>query len=337
MLKYIVIIVLLLLAELFYFRIACKFNIIDKLPNPSPRHRTIVLRGGGIIFVIAVWLWCLFFEFEYPWFLAGVTLVSGISFADDIKSLHYSVRLAVQFVSMGLLVLQLSYSVGDEMCFTNNCFIEYGMFVVALVVCVGATNIYNFMDGINGITAGYSFAVLLPLLLMNRKIGFMSDSFLVVVLLGVIVFAFFNFRPAGKAKCFAGDVGSIGIAYILLFAIGMIIVKTGDVTWLLLLLVYGVDGCLTICHRIMLHENLTESHHKHVYDLMTNELKMGHLQVSVIYMLLQTTISMIFIYFIPKNVAAHWIYLVCVLAILVAVYILFMKKYYHFHAENSKG
>lgn len=104
------------------------------------------------------------------------------------------------------------------------------------------------MDGINGITAGYSIAVLLPLLLMNRDWGFMSDSFLVVSLISVLVFSFFNFRPRGKAKCFAGDVGSVGIAFILLFAIGMLIVRTGDVTWLIFLLVYGVDGCLTICH-----------------------------------------------------------------------------------------
>ena len=83
---------------------------------------------------------------------------------------------------------------------------------------------------------------------MNRDGGFMSDSFLVVSLISVLVFSFFNFRPRGKAKCFAGDVGSVGIAFILLFAIGMLIVRTGDVTWLIFLLVYGVDGCLTICH-----------------------------------------------------------------------------------------
>ena len=138
---------------------------------------------------------------------------------------------------------------------------------IALIVCVGATNIFNFMDGINGITAGYAVAALLPLLLLNRSLGFIEESYLVVALIGVLVFCLFNFRPKGKAKCFAGDVGSIGIAFILLFAIGRLIVQTGDITYLILLLLYGVDGCCTILHRIMLHEKLGEAHRKHAYQL----------------------------------------------------------------------
>ena len=143
-------------------------------------------------------------------------------------------------------------------------------------MCVGATNIYNFMDGLNGITAGYSLSVLLPLMLINLKSGFIEQSLLTVTTISVLVFSIFNFRPKGKAKCFAGDVGSVGIAFILLFAIEMLIVKTGDITWLILLIVYGVDGCMTICHRIMLHEKLGEAHRKHAYQLMANELRMSH-------------------------------------------------------------
>ena len=223
----------------------------------------------------------------------------------------------------------------------SNLLVNAVMVIVALVVCVGATNIYNFMDGINGITAGYSIAVLLPLILMNCRESFVEDSFLVVVLLSVLVFSFFNFRPRGKAKCFAGDVGSVGIAFILLFAIGMLIVKTGDITWLVFLLVYGVDGCLTICHRILLHEKLGEAHRKHAYQLMANELKMSHPLVSCIYMFLQLVVSLGFIYLCPllegkcvlSLVAWHWIYLAVALVLLAVAYILFKKKYYHLHEE----
>jgi hypothetical protein len=95
---------------------------------------------------------------------------------------------------------------------------------------------------------------------------------LVVVILSVLVFCLFNFRT--KAKCFAGDVGSIGMAMILVFAVGRLMLATGDVTWIVLFLVYGVDGMMTIFHRIMLHENLGEAHRKHGYQLMANELKM---------------------------------------------------------------
>jgi UDP-N-acetylmuramyl pentapeptide phosphotransferase/UDP-N-acetylglucosamine-1-phosphate transferase len=207
--------------------------------------------------------------------------------------------------------------------------------ILALIVCVGATNIINFMDGINGITAGYSLAVLLPLFVLNNTMPepFILNSFLGVVILGVLVFCIFNFRPKGKAKCFAGDVGSIGIAFILLFSLGSLIVKTGDITWLIFLLVYGVDGCFTICHRIMLHENLGEAHRKHVYQLMANELKIGHVKVTMIYMALQLIVSLCFIYLCPDTVAAHWIYLAGALIVLGIAYILFKKKYYHLHEE----
>lgn len=338
---YAIIFAILFIFELLYFRIADRCNIIDK-PNQRSSHSAIVLRGGGIIFLFGVLIWTIavlcgaFSETHqvYPWFLLAVTLAAGISFVDDIHSLPDSVRLVVQFIAMGLMILQLFSAAGDSTFFSGSSLWMKVLFIVAaLVVCVGATNIYNFMDGINGITAGYSLAVLLPLILVNARIGFMDQSFLLVALLAVLVFSIFNFRPKGKAKCFAGDVGSVGMAFILLFAIGMLIMKTGDITWLLLLLVYGIDGCLTICHRIMLHEKLGEAHRKHAYQIMANELRMSHPLVSCIYMLLQLAVSLGFIYLTPDTGTAHWIYLGSSLIILSIAYILFMKKYYFLHEQ----
>ena len=322
---YLLIVVLLLVAELVYFRIADKCNIIDK-PNERSSHSSVVLRGGGIIFLIGIWVWSAFFGFTYPWFLAAVTLAAGISFVDDIHSLPDSVRLLVQFLAMGLMFHQLDM-LHLEL---------WWMVILALIVCVGASNVINFMDGINGITAGYSLAVLIPVILMNGKLGFMEDSFLAVVMLSVLVFCVFNFRERGQAKCFAGDVGSVGMAFILLFAIGQLVMKTGDVTWLIFLLVYGVDGCLTIVHRILLHENLGQAHRKHVYQLMANELKMSHVKVSLIYMALQLVVSLGFIYLCPDTVLAHWMYLIGAVVVLGVAYVLFKKKYYHLHEEYLK-
>lgn len=322
---YAIIFAVLLALELLYFRIADKCNIIDK-PNQRSSHTKVVLRGGGIIFLIGVWIWSVCFGFQYPWALAAVTLVAVVSFVDDIRSLPDSVRLVAQFVAMALLFFQLDM-LHWEM---------WWIVLLGLIVCVGATNIYNFMDGINGITGGYSLAVLLPLLFINAKVGFTETSFLICVILAVVVFCIFNFRPKNKAKCFAGDVGSISMAFIVLFAIGSLIVKTGDITWLIFLIVYGVDGCMTICHRIMLHENLGEAHRKHAYQLMANELKMSHVTVSSLYMVIQLVISLIMIYLIPNTPLAHWLYLIAVIIILSLAYLLFMKKYYHLHEEYLK-
>ncbi len=339
-LVYGIIFVILLVLELVYFKIADKCNIIDK-PNERSSHSTIVLRGGGIIFMLGLWIWAAFTSvglldtglgFGYPWFLAAVTLIAGVSFVDDIRSLPDSVRLVAQFVAMGLMFYQLDM-LHWEM---------WWVVILALIVCVGASNVINFMDGINGITGGYALSVLLPLLLINHgaagcdlnaQVAFVPTSLIMTVILADVVFCLFNFRPKGKAKCFAGDVGSIGIAFILLFMIGQLIMKTGDVTYLVFLLVYGVDGCLTICHRIMLHENLGEAHRKHAYQLMANELKIGHVKVSLLYMGIQTAVSLGFIYLCPNTTLAHWLYLFGAILLLSVAYVLFKKKYYHLHEE----
>ena len=322
MITYIIIFILLLIAELLYFRIADKCNIIDK-PNERSSHSTIVLRGGGIIFLIGVWIWSAFFGFQYPWFLVGLTLVAGISFVDDVHSLPDSVRLVAQFAAAAMAFYQLGI-------------LHWSMWwiiLLALVVYVGATNVINFMDGINGITAGYSLVVLIPLALVNLTGVFVAQSLIVSTILASLVFCVFNFRPKGKAKCFAGDVGSIGIAFIMLFLLGHLIIRTGDITWLIFLLVYGVDGCLTIAHRIMLHENLGEAHRKHAYQIMANELKIGHVKVALLYMVIQLIISLGFIYSCPNTMLAHWVYLIGAFVVLAIAYILFMKKYYHLHEE----
>ena len=319
---YIIIAVLLLAAELIYFRIADKFNIIDK-PNERSSHKSIVLRGGGIIFTIGLWIWSIVFGFDYPWLLAGVTLAAGISFVDDIHSLPDSLRLVVQFTAMFLVFQEIGLLHWDM----------WWIIPIALIAAVGGTNIFNFMDGVNGITAGYSLAMLIPITLANRNMAFVEESYLIVAIIGVLVFSLFNFRPRGKAKCFAGDVGSIGMALILVFCVGSLMLVTGDITWIVLFLVYGVDGVLTICHRIMLHENLGQAHSKHAYQLMANELKMSHVTVSLIYMGLQLAVSLGYMYLIPNTIVAHWIYLVAAALILAGAYVLFKMKYYHLHEE----
>ncbi len=274
---------------------------------------------------------------DYLPFIIGLVLICGVSFWDDVQSLPDSVRLVAQFAAM--LLMLLSLRVQDVPWFNDMAWYWQGMIAIAaLIVVGGATNIINFMDGINGITAAYALAGFVPLLMVQEFNGlivqeFIEPSYLIVAIIGVLVFCIFNFRPKGKAKCFAGDVGSIGIAFIMLFAIGKLIVATNDVTWLVFLIVYGIDGCCTIIHRIMLHENLGKAHRKHAFQLMANELNMGHVTVSLIYMGLQLVISLVMVYLIPNTVLAHWVYLIGIGLLLALAYLLFMKKYYHLHEE----
>ena len=311
---YLIVLVLLFLAELFYFRIADKCNIIDK-PNERSSHARITLRGGGVIFYFGVLAYFLTNHFEYPWFMLALTLITFISFVDDIRSTSQALRLVFHFSAMALM------------------FYQWGLFslpwwtiLVALIICTGIINAYNFMDGINGITGGYSLIILVALAYINREIvSFVEQELIITVLCSVLVFNFFNFRK--RAKCFAGDVGSVSIAFIILFLIGKLIIKTEDFSWIILLVVYGVDSVLTIIHRLMLHENIGLPHRKHLYQIMANELKVPHVVVSSVYMIVQALVIAGYFYFQEYS---YW-YLLGSILILSGTYILFMRKYFRLH------
>ena len=311
---YVIILVLLFLAELFYFRVADKFNIIDK-PNERSSHSRITWRGGGIIFYFGALAYFLTNDWEYPWFILALSLITFISFVDDIRSTSQGLRLVFHFSAMALM------------------FYQWGLFslswwwiIIALIVCTGIINAYNFMDGINGITGGYSLIILGALAYINEEmVSFAEPALIYTVLCSVVVFCFFNFRR--KAKCFAGDVGSVSIAFILLFLIGKLILKTEDFSWMILLAVYGVDSVLTIIHRLMLHENIGLPHRKHMYQLMANELKIPHVVVSLVYMAVQAIVIIGYIY------CQNWgyLYLLCAILLLSFIYIWFMRKYFRLH------
>ena len=314
---YLIILVLLFLAELFYFHIADKYNIIDK-PNERSSHTRITLRGGGIIFYLGALAYFLTSQFEYPWFMLALTLVTAISFVDDIRSMSQGLRLVFHFTAMALM------------------FYQWGLFslpwwtlLIALIVCTGIINAYNFMDGINGITGGYSLVILVSLAYVNAEvISFTEQDFIYTMICSVLVFDFFNFRK--RARCFAGDVGSVSIAFVVLFLIGSLILQTKDFSWLVLLVVYGVDSVLTIVHRLLLHENISMPHRKHLYQIMANELKIPHAVVSLIYMVVQAAVVAGYLALREYRYG----YLLGSILVLSLLYLLFMKRFFYLHKSN---
>lgn len=308
---------LLVLTEWTYFKVADRLNIIDK-PNERSSHTNITLRGGGILFYFGVLFYFLMFGFAYPWFFVGLTLISIISFADDIKPRSNKLRLLIHFVAMALM------------------FHQWGLFhmpwyftIVSLIFCTGILNAYNFMDGINGITGGYSLVTIAALWYINTfQVPFVDNNLLYMLGLALLIFNFFNFR--NKAKCFAGDVGAISIAFSIVFLLGLLIIKTGDFSYILLLALYGVDSILTILHRLRLKENIFEAHRKHLFQIMANEIGLPHVWVSTMYMVLQALVSIGLI-----MTTFHYWYALIILLLFSVVYVLFMKKFFHLH-QNSK-
>lgn len=314
---YILYFLILFALQLFYFRIANRYNIIDK-PNERSSHTKVTLRGGGIIFYFGALISMLSMNFGYGWFFAGLTLISSISFADDVKPQSSKLRLSVHLIAMLLMFQQW------------NLFSQpFYLWILALILCTGIINAYNFMDGINGITGAYSLVTLVTLWYINEfRYEFIDIRFIYITAISVLVFNFFNFRK--KAKCFAGDVGSVSIAFILIFMLGKLIIASGNFSYLILLAVYGVDTVLTIIHRIMLKENIFDAHRKHLYQIMANELHIPHIIVSSVYMFVQLVVSTGFMFTENK-----WLYFIVSILVLSVIYIIFQKKYFHLHISRQ--
>src|SRR5690606_8361699 len=270
---YALIAVLLFAAMLVYFRVADRYNIIDK-PNERSSHTKLTIRGGGIVFYLGTLAWFIWSGAAYPYFFAGLTLITLISLLDDILTLSNRIRIGIHLLSVVLLFLEVQLF--DHV---------WWVAPIALVLVIGTINAYNFMDGINGITAMYSFAVLWLLWLTNQDVGFIDDRLLYCTAIANGVFAFFNFRP--RAKCFAGDVGSVGMCFILLFATLSLILATGNPIYILFFAVYGVDSVMTIVYRLLRRENIFKAHRTHLYQYLANEARCNRLVIAVCYGVLQ--------------------------------------------------
>lgn len=312
---YLTIFIVLLAFEYAYIFFAKRFRIVDR-PHHQSSHKGVVARGGGIIFYVAFSIWSIMNGLQWYGGLLGLTILALVSFIDDIHDVSPTIRLICQFIA----ILMMFYHSGLIQTAPH-------VIIILTVACVGAVNIFNFMDGINGMTGGYSLVVALALLYVDiYMIRFCDYNLLAFIILCLLVFNLFNFRR--RAKCFAGDVGALSIGFILVYLVLRLALKGQSMSWIAMMIVYLVDGGLTILHRILLRENLMKPHKKHAYQIMANELKMPHLVVSGIYMGLQAICSAVFIIY------PGYLVLFLEVVILAVMYLLFMKRYYHLHVSN---
>ncbi|EJG01885.1 MraY family glycosyltransferase [Flavobacterium sp. F52] len=317
--EYIILGVVLLIIMLLYFKVADHFNIIDK-PNQRSSHTEITLRGGGIIFWFSALLYFAQHIQTNYFFFTGITLVSLISFWDDIQNLSNKIRISIHFLAITLIFFDLEL-------FT---LIPIWGVIISYVFAIGLINAYNFMDGINGITGLYTLVVMGALLYVNTKIQLFTDGmFIKYAMVASLIFLFFNYRK--KAKCFAGDVGSIAIAFWIIYLVVKLILITESLIWLLFLAVYGVDAVCTILHRLYLKQNIFEAHRLHLYQVLSNEYKIQHRLVSLLYALTQTGISLIVILFYQK-VQDSLIFLIVILPLL----LLYSSKFYLLNKINLR-
>jgi UDP-N-acetylmuramyl pentapeptide phosphotransferase/UDP-N-acetylglucosamine-1-phosphate transferase len=291
--------IILVILELAYFKIADRFHIIDK-PNQRSSHFYITRRGGGIIFPVAWLLFSVSQGIYLPWFTLGLMIISLVSFLDDMSEVKVIPRISFQVIAFLFAFYDLGlFNV-----------LPVWLMIPVLILSLGALNAVNFMDGINGITGLYAFAFWMSLAIVSDA-GFGSmlelNTPFPYMILSIIVFGYFNFRR--RAVCFAGDVGSVSMAYLMIGMVIFMMFRPGtavigtisndgiagipdfDLKYLLLLAVYGIDSFLTIIHRLWLKENILKGHRKHLYQYLANELGWSHLTVASLYAALQLLIN----------------------------------------------
>ena len=288
MLYYTISFILLVVAILVYFKLADTYNIIDK-PNQRSSHSAITIRGGGIIFPIAALLWFFLYGFQQPWMIAGLLAMAVISFLDDVLTLSSKIRIMVHLMAVSLLFWQLQL-------FS----LPWFLVLFTYVFTIGWINAFNFMDGINGITVLYSMVSLLTLYYLDLRLNLsINNDLLILLILSTFIFSWFNLRK--RAKTFAGDVGSVTMAFLLAYLMMSLILSTQRPEYILMFSVYGIDSVITIVYRLARKENIFQAHRSHLYQYVSNELRWPHVSVSLIYALMQLLINALIIYLISIN------------------------------------
>jgi UDP-N-acetylmuramyl pentapeptide phosphotransferase/UDP-N-acetylglucosamine-1-phosphate transferase len=271
----------LLLIALIYYRLAKKFNIVDK-PNQRSSHSEVTVRGGGIIFPISVVFWWVAFGFGHSWMVIGLLLISTISFLDDMYTISRKLRFGIQFLALSLAF----YDLGVFEIQT------WWSLPILYFIALGIINAINFMDGINGITGFYGLVFFGSIMAVNQYFPIFEEEMIQYIILGILVFLIFNLRK--RALMFAGDIGSISLAYLMIYFLVQWYLVSHNWTIVLFLLIYGVETLITLCQRLVRGENVALPHRTHLYQIFANQLKKDHILIALVYGLLQIGINMVF-------------------------------------------
>jgi len=307
MLLYLFISLLLIVAILIYFKIAGRYAIVDK-PNRRSSHSHITIRGGGIIFPLAAVLWFVFYDFGDRWAIAGLLLIAAISFLDDLRPLSGKVRMVVHFAAVSLLFY-------NEGIFG----LSWYWLVIGYMLAIYWINAFNFMDGINAITPFYSLVALAAFFFLNLEVHFFSQDLILILVISVLIFSFFNARR--RALTFAGDVGSVSMAFLLSWMMLSLIHHSAHFEYILLFAVYGLDSVFTIIFRLLRHENIFQAHRSHLYQLLSNERKQPHVRVALYFALTQLLIDAGVILMICKGWMKNVTVFIGIVIVLSAVYL----------------
>jgi UDP-N-acetylmuramyl pentapeptide phosphotransferase/UDP-N-acetylglucosamine-1-phosphate transferase len=233
--------------------------VLIDIPNLRSNHKTPTPKGGGLAVVMAL-LICLLIADAGFGIVLSLLLLMAVSLLDDLISLPVFLRLMVQF-----LAVSIPLSVISEPILTAVLPGWLDKTLVALI-WVWFINLFNFMDGIDGLSGSEMLCIGLGLCLPAVMMGHFPDSLSIYSLLVVTAaagFLWWNWHPA---KIFLGDVGSIPIGFFLGYLLLMAWQMGYTYSVLILPAYYFSDGGITLLKRLKAGKKIWQAHSEHYYQ-----------------------------------------------------------------------
>lgn len=312
MIQYILGFILLAISSLIYYKVADRFNIIDK-PNQRSSHTQPTIRGGGILFFFALMTFFIFNGYPYPYFFVGLFLLAIVSFLDDLYTLSSNIRFPIQLIAMLFLLYQVEFP-----------FLPVWFFITVLFIGLASLNIFNFMDGVNGITGLYALSSILGLFMINQQEQIFNNDLFIYMTFAIIIFGFYNFRK--KALMFAGDIGSITIGFFIIFIVAKMLVVLNASLLVLAFGVYGIDSGGTMIYRkFFTNEKWTEPHRHHIYQKLVDRKGWSHLKVSLYYAIIQLLFGLLLFYTYHLPEKTQWLLAIPITLIVFLIYVLLFR------------
>ena len=235
--------------------------LLDR-PNERSLHERPVPRSGGIAIAAGVAAGCMASQF-FPVALGAAGVLALVSLADDLARLPTLVRLAAH-LGAAAAVLVFDGRVGDP------------VLLAALVVAIAwSANLYNFMDGSDGLAGGMALIGFGAYAIAAAGTGHAALAGMsIAVAAASAAFLFFNFAPA---RIFMGDVGSVPLGF-LAGALGILGWREG--AWpiwfpMLVFAPFACDATLTLIRRLLRGERVWEAHREHYYQRLVR-MGFGH-------------------------------------------------------------
>ena len=255
-----------------FYNYANKKGLLD-IPNARSSHNELTPRGAGVVFVL---LWALSLTLayvkglisiqEFMLYLPGTFLVSLCGFWDDHKALTARKRFLVQVLAATLCVAILGQVPELRILSCNPYYLGWGGLVLAVVGIVWTTNLFNFMDGLDGFAAMealFVFGVGGTLFWLSGEPRIALLAWALTIIVGG--FLVWNWP---KASVFMGDVGSYCLGFLIgLFSVvGDLYYRVPLALWVILFSLFWFDATITLVRRFLNRENLATAHREHAFQ-----------------------------------------------------------------------